>query len=369
MSTKSLRHKFVSAVADTPNPSLIRPSSWNDDHDFLLGFNSQTGLTYTIADADHLSFISFSNAAPVAVTLPQAGSSGGTLFKSGWTVFFRNSGAGVVTITPTTSTINGGGAIPFSLGQGGILFSDGTNYQLLPFRLSLASDIIDATTIGRSILQAANAAAVRTLTGAQAQDADLDTIAGLTATTDNFIQSKSSAWASRTPAQVAVDLFSATAFGPIGRIPFPAVQVASVGANDLDEYEEGLWTPTIVGSTIAGTFTYNIREGYYVKIGQLVYVSFTVLLSAMSVAPTGTFVTITGLPFTGNAAFRQGNQAADWSGFANTKVRLGVQLQANATSAFVTYNPAAAALEGTLPASEITATTHISASFCYRASA
>jgi hypothetical protein len=37
-------------------------------------------------------------------------------------------------------------------------------------------------------------------------DADLVTIAGLTATTDNFMQAKASAWASRTPAQVRVDL-------------------------------------------------------------------------------------------------------------------------------------------------------------------
>jgi hypothetical protein len=37
-------------------------------------------------------------------------------------------------------------------------------------------------------------------------DADLTTIAGLTATTDNFIQSKSGAWASRTIAQVKSDL-------------------------------------------------------------------------------------------------------------------------------------------------------------------
>lgn len=42
--------------------------------------------------------------------------------------------------------------------------------------------------------------------GKQTSDADLTTIAGLTATTDNFIQAKSSAWASRTVAQVKTDL-------------------------------------------------------------------------------------------------------------------------------------------------------------------
>lgn len=40
----------------------------------------------------------------------------------------------------------------------------------------------------------------------QPLDSDLTTIAGLTATTDSFIQAKSSAWASRTVAQVTTDL-------------------------------------------------------------------------------------------------------------------------------------------------------------------
>lgn len=43
-------------------------------------------------------------------------------------------------------------------------------------------------------------------TDVQSYDADLTTLAGLTATTDNFIVSVSSAWASRTPAQVRTTL-------------------------------------------------------------------------------------------------------------------------------------------------------------------
>ena len=49
---------------------------------------------------------------------------------------------------------------------------------------------------------------VTDLAAKQPLDSDLTTIAGLTATTDNFLQSKASAWASRTPAQVAADLQS-----------------------------------------------------------------------------------------------------------------------------------------------------------------
>lgn len=44
------------------------------------------------------------------------------------------------------------------------------------------------------------------LNAKQPLDADLTTIAGLTATTDNFMQAKGSAWASRTVAQVKTDL-------------------------------------------------------------------------------------------------------------------------------------------------------------------
>lgn len=47
---------------------------------------------------------------------------------------------------------------------------------------------------------------VADLAGKQPLDADLTTIAGLTATTDNFLVSVASAWASRTPAQAKVTL-------------------------------------------------------------------------------------------------------------------------------------------------------------------
>jgi hypothetical protein len=64
------------------------------------------------------------------------------------------------------------------------------------------------------------------LDGKQALDSDLTTIAGLTATTDNFLQSKSSAWASRTPTQVTADLIAMVgdsgSGGTKGLVPAPA---------------------------------------------------------------------------------------------------------------------------------------------------
>lgn len=77
-----------------------------------------------------------------------------------------------------------------------------------------------------------------------------------------------------------------------GQISFPASQAASSGANDLDDYEEGTWTPTD-GSGAALSLT--SVEGYYVKIGQFVAVS--AKFTYPSTADT-TAAAIGGLPFT-----------------------------------------------------------------------
>lgn len=46
----------------------------------------------------------------------------------------------------------------------------------------------------------------------------------------------------------------------------------AAAANLLDDYEEGTFTPTVEGSTTAGTCTYLNRAGYYTKVGRQVFV-------------------------------------------------------------------------------------------------
>ena len=77
-------------------------------------------------------------------------------------------------------------------------------------------------------------------------------------------------------------------------IGFPATQVASTDANTLDDYEEGTFTPTIIGLTTAGVGTYAAQVGTYTKVGRLV----TVFISLNWSAHTGTGnLQINGLPF------------------------------------------------------------------------
>lgn len=88
--------------------------------------NAQTGTSYTIVAGDHAKLVTLSNASSVAVTLGQATGS----FAAGWFCDVANKGAGVVTITPTTSTINGAATFVLSRGQSVRVVSDGTDWQV-----------------------------------------------------------------------------------------------------------------------------------------------------------------------------------------------------------------------------------------------
>jgi hypothetical protein len=95
------------------------------------GINAQTGTSYTIATTDARQLVTFSNGSPVAVTLPQATSGDNSNFHPHWWTAVLNRGAGTVTITPTTSTINGVASLAMAQNQWAIIWSDGTNYQAL----------------------------------------------------------------------------------------------------------------------------------------------------------------------------------------------------------------------------------------------
>lgn len=88
--------------------------------------NAQTGTTYSYVDGDRAKLVTHTNGSSIAGTLPQAG--GGGNFVSGWFMDVQNRGAGTLTITPTTSTIDGAASLTLTTAQGIRIFSDGTNY-------------------------------------------------------------------------------------------------------------------------------------------------------------------------------------------------------------------------------------------------
>lgn len=88
--------------------------------------NAQTVLNYTYLLTDRGKLVTRANAAAMGDTLPQATGS----FGAGWFMFVENVHAtSLLTITPTTSTIDGAATLVVRPGSCAMIVSDGTNYQ------------------------------------------------------------------------------------------------------------------------------------------------------------------------------------------------------------------------------------------------
>ena len=76
-------------------------------------------------------------------------------------------------------------------------------------------------------------------------------------------------------------------------------------ANKLEDYEFGSWNPTYTSSSTDPTFSPNLQNGEYTKIGRMVYASFR-LRGAISGTKTGN-LRLSGLPFTANSSPANGS--------------------------------------------------------------
>jgi hypothetical protein len=79
----------------------------------------------------------------------------------------------------------------------------------------------------------------------------------------------------------------------------------TAAANALDDYEEGTFTPTFVGTNLT-IITYGNRAAFYTKVGRLVTVTINIMTESLSVSGTHA-VKIAGLPFTSNSTAESSN--------------------------------------------------------------
>ena len=137
-----------------------------------------------------------------------------------------------------------------------------------------------------------------------------------------------------------------------GQIKFPASQNASSNANTLDDYEEGTWTGTIVGTTTPGAHTYTSQLGEYQKIGSRVFASCDIRINVKDAAMAGANVTISGFPIAAVAGrFFYG--AAGWLSVVNLAAGyswLGGQIGNTGTTALLLQNGDNVAYTGSVPA-------------------
>ena len=74
-------------------------------------------------------------------------------------------------------------------------------------------------------------------------------------------------------------------------------------ANKLDDYEEGTWSPKLGNETTA---VYSNQTGWYRKIGNTVYIYFSLSLSSKGDI-SGSYTKIANLPFNGSPTTRFGS--------------------------------------------------------------
>lgn len=117
---------FPDNTAGSITPAITRSqfSNFINSWQQYAAVNAQTGTTYTVQVTDYGQLITFNNGSAVAVTLGAASASFPFSF------YVQNKGAGTVTITPTSGTINGASNLAIPQNRGVFIVSDNTNWQI-----------------------------------------------------------------------------------------------------------------------------------------------------------------------------------------------------------------------------------------------
>jgi len=84
-----------------------------------------------------------------------------------------------------------------------------------------------------------------------------------------------------------------------GQIKFPSTQNGSSNANTLDDYEQGVFCPTLLDDTLCASEcqAYNIQVGRYTKVGDRVHINLYIRTTSIGNLSTCNGASIGGLPF------------------------------------------------------------------------
>ena len=156
-------------------------------------YRTVTGTTDTIScTTDANGAILYNSASAVAVTVPQATGS----CAAGFSFTVENAGAGTVTLTPTTSTINGATTLALTENQGASIVSDGTNYQVFACTACVggsANAVVTNPSATQTITAQSATVTPLIVQGAASQSADIFDVEGNGGGKDFYVTS-SNAW-------------------------------------------------------------------------------------------------------------------------------------------------------------------------------
>lgn len=296
---------FVNDLTPT-NPAGSDPAGQGDDHIRLLKACVQgtfpqmgavlgqvrrqdTALSISSTWNTNHFICSASATATVVLTLPPASS-----ITSGYFVDITTIGTGTVSLLPSgAASINGGTSLSIPrLSTARAYFVTGTSWlaDIVPHAqggTSVLSNLaVDGTlsVSGASVLGALTVNGVATLSAAVTMKSTVSISGAVTLGTTLSVSGQTT----------LIGLLNLT----VGQIAFPATQNPSAGANTLDDYEEGTFTPALTYAT-PGTFsvTYTTQAGRYVKIGQMVWIDVEITTLTFVRGTASGRLNLTGLPF------------------------------------------------------------------------
>lgn len=204
----------------------------------------------------------------------------------------RNIGAGDLTLDPnSTEQIEGANTLVLKTGDAAIIWPNGSLWRAMVIRnLSAVTNteigyLAGATSAIQTQINTKAPAASPTITGHP-------TVEGVTSTgatgTGKFVFDGSPTLVAPVLGAAAATTLNLTG----GQLQFPATQSASADANNLDDYEEGTWTPA---DASGASLSFSSVSGRYTKIGR--WVSCHAKWTYPSTA-SGAAAGISGLPFT-----------------------------------------------------------------------
>lgn len=228
-------------------------------------------------------------------------------------IHIERGAAGAVTVTGATGvSVNGVSAGSFTLAA---QFSVVTLKRVGSNSWTLIGGLANSLVSGPASSGDGNIALYSGTTGKVIRDGGVVTAAGLALLDD------ASASAQRTT--LGVGTGDSPTFTSLtltnGQIAFPATQVPSAGANTLDDYEEGTWTPTLTFATPGDlSVAYTNRTGIYTKIGNLVFLGYAVITSTFTHTTSSGDLRLTGAPFAASVIAGRGYGGFHFSGITKT---------------------------------------------------